>query len=220
MGDLEADLTALEDGLIGLESTIGATQAVSATFQGELLAMRQTMSATGREVDGLSRSIGWGLRRAFDGLVFDGMRLSDALKTVGRSMVNAAFSQAIRPVQNALGGLLATGVQSLVGGLLSFQNGAAFSQGRVTPFARGGVVSGPTTFPMRGGLGLMGEAGPEAIMPLARGSDGRLGVRAERSRPVQVTMHISTPDAEGFRRSRTQIAAELNRAISRGARNG
>jgi hypothetical protein len=52
--------------------------------------------------------------------------------------------------------------------------------GRVTPFANGGVVGGPTYFPMAGGkTGLMGEAGPEAIMPLKRGANGKLGVSVE-----------------------------------------
>jgi len=61
------------------------------------------------------------------------------------------------------------------GGL--FADGAAFSGGNVVPFANGGIVAGPTMFPMsRGRTGLMGEAGPEAIMPLKRGSDGKLGV--------------------------------------------
>jgi phage-related minor tail protein len=46
------------------------------------------------------------------------------------------------------------------------------------PFARGGVVDRPTVFPFAGGIGLMGEAGPEAILPLARDPHGRLGVRA------------------------------------------
>jgi tape measure domain-containing protein len=40
------------------------------------------------------------------------------------------------------------------------------------------VVSQPTYFRYGGGLGVMGEAGPEAIMPLTRGNDGRLGVSA------------------------------------------
>lgn len=87
------------------------------------------------------------------------------------------------------------------------------------PFADGGVVSGPAVFGMRGGLGLMGEAGPEAIMPLTRGSDGKLGVRAAEGRAVSVTMNISTPDVQGFQRSRSQIAAQLSRALSAGARN-
>lgn len=65
------------------------------------------------------------------------------------------------------------------GGSLSFQaaNGAAFNRGNITPFARGGIVSSPTLFPMARGAGLMGEAGPEAVMPLTR-RGGRLGVDA------------------------------------------
>ena len=56
-------------------------------------------------------------------------------------------------------------------------NGNVIQAGRIKPYAQGGVVSGPTVFPMAGGeVGLMGEAGPEAIMPLKRGPSGRLGV--------------------------------------------
>jgi phage-related minor tail protein len=73
---------------------------------------------------------------------------------------------------------------------------------------------------MRGGLGLMGEAGPEAILPLKRGSDGRLGVAAgapgERGAPI--TVNITTPDIAGFRRSEAQVAAGLARAVARGRR--
>jgi phage-related minor tail protein len=88
------------------------------------------------------------------------------------------------------------------------------------PFAKGGVVSSPTTFPMRGATGLMGEAGPEAIMPLSRTADGRLGVQAQgNSRPVNVVMNISTPDIGGFQRSQSQIAAQMSRMLARGDRN-
>jgi lambda family phage tail tape measure protein len=55
-------------------------------------------------------------------------------------------------------------------------NGFAMQGGRRLAFAAGGIVNGPTIFPMANGMGLMGEAGPEAIMPLKRGSDGKLGV--------------------------------------------
>ena len=61
----------------------------------------------------------------------------------------------------------------------SFAKGGVFSGGRVQAFARGGVVDSPTVFPMANGMGLMGEAGPEAVMPLERDSAGRLGVRAQ-----------------------------------------
>jgi hypothetical protein len=64
--------------------------------------------------------------------------------------------------------------------IAGYADGGVFSGGREVAFAAGGVVSGPTTFPMRGGrVGLMGERGPEAIMPLARTKSGALGVRTE-----------------------------------------
>jgi len=66
----------------------------------------------------------------------------------------------------------------------------------------------------------MGEAGPEAIMPLARGADGRLGVQTSGgSRAVTVVMNITTPDVQGFQRSQAQIAAQAQRMLSRGQRN-
>jgi lambda family phage tail tape measure protein len=105
--------------------------------------------------------------------------------------------------------------------MMPFAQGAGFAQGRVMPFAQGGVVSGPVAFPMRGGTGLMGEAGPEAIMPLTRGADGRLGVRSDgaRGRAVSVTFNIQTPDVAGFQRSQSQIAAQMSRLLASGQRN-
>ena len=214
--DLDARVTALESSLDGAR---GATEA----FDAELRRMGQTMAFTGREVDVLSRSIGGGLRRAFDGVVFDGAKLSDALRQVSRSMVDAVYSAAMRPVQNAFGGALAHGVQGAMSALMPFARGGGLAEGRVMPFAEGGIVSGPVAFPMRGGrTGLMGEAGPEAILPLARGPDGRLGVQTAKGgagRPVNVVINVSTPDVEGFRRSEGQIAAELGRLMARGQRN-
>lgn len=79
-----------------------------------------------------------------------------------------------------------------------FANGGVFSNGNVVPFAMGGVVSSPTLFPMSGGkTGLMGESGDEAIMPLARDSRGRLGVRANDNQggPIEVIVHVdASPD--------------------------
>lgn len=214
------ELGSLEDKLAGLETSLGGAEVVVSTFETELAAMRQTMLYTSREVNSLSLSIGGGLRKAFDGLVFDGMKLSDAMKTVANSMVNAAYNAAMKPVQNGLGQMIGNGVTSLVSGILPFEKGGSFSQGRVMPFAKGGVVTGPTNFPMRGGMGLMGEAGPEAIMPLTRGPDGKLGVASQGGgQAVNVTMNISTPDAGSFQRSQSQIAAQMSRAISRGQRN-
>ncbi|MEX0320102.1 MAG: phage tail tape measure protein [Ruegeria sp.] len=203
-----------------LGETLGDAATMAAGFDAELRRVRSAFAETGKDVATLERGLSKGLRRAFDGVVFDGMKLSDALETVARSMIQTTYSAAIKPVTDHFGGMLAKGVGNLVGGLLPFADGGSFAQGRVMPFANGGVVSGPTTFPMRGGIGLMGEAGPEAIMPLARGADGKLGVRnSGGGRPVSVVMNISTPDVQGFRRSQGQIAAQMSRALGRGNRN-
>lgn len=210
----------LQEQIEALDARMSSAVGITAAFEGELARMGETMLFTNREVSSLSTSFGSGLRRAFDGVVFDGLRLSDALKQVATSMSASVYNAAMRPVQNALGGALAGGINSVLSGLLPFADGGAFSQGRVMPFAKGGVVSAPVTFPMRGGRGLMGEAGPEAIMPLARGPDGRLGVQAGGGgRPVQVVMNIATPDVQGFQRSQSQIAAQAARALARGQRN-
>ena len=211
-----------QEALAALEARMEGTVPVAAAFEAELSRLSQTMLFTGREVTSLSGALGGGLRRAFDGVMFDGMRLSDALKGVAQSMAASVYSAAMRPVQNALGGALAEGINGMLSGVLPFAKGGAFSQGRVTAFAKGGVVASPSVFPMRGGIGLMGEAGPEAILPLARGADGRLGVQAGgggAGRAVTVVMNISTPDVQGFQRSQSQIAAQAARALARGQRN-
>lgn len=207
--------------LEALEASLADARGMAAAFDAELRAMRDSLWLTGREVNQLSAGIGGGLRRAFDGLVFDGLKLSAALQVLGRSIVDTVYAIALRPVQGAIGGALAQGIAGALGGILSFAQGAGFAQGRVMPFAQGGIVTGPLSFPVRGGRGLMGEAGPEAILPLVRGADGRLGVRGGggRERPISVVVHVATPDVEGFERSRGQIAAGLARAIARGQRN-
>jgi len=72
------------------------------------------------------------------------------------------------------------------GGL--YADGGVFAHGIVIPFAQGGVVDRPTLFPMAHGMGLMGEAGPEAVLPLKRLSSGRLGVEAAGG--PQVTVNV------------------------------
>ena len=91
---------------------------------------------------------------------------------------------------------------SLLGGigkLFGFQNGGVFTRGEIVPFAAGGVVTRPTTFSMgRGRTGLMGEAGPEAIMPLRRGVGGRLGVEANGSQVIEANINLQVAPNEMF----------------------
>ena len=209
----------LQEQVKALDTSFGAAATVAGAFDGELQRMRRALADTGRDMATLERGFSGGLRRAFDGVAFDGMKLSDALKTVATSMVNTTYQSALRPVTDHVGGLLSKGMGALVGGVLPFAKGGSFAQGRVMPFAAGGIVTGPTTFPMRGGMGLMGEAGPEAIMPLARGPDGKLGVRGGGGGAVNVVINIQTPDVAGFERSQSQIAAQMGRLLGQGQRN-
>lgn len=214
------ELENLDTDAEGLARTLNDTGAVARSFDAELRTMKLTLADTTRDLGKLDAGFSRGLKRAVDGVVLDGARLSDALKVVGQSMIDTAYNAAVKPVTAHFGGLLADGVNSMVSGLMPFANGAAFSGGRVQAFANGGIVSSPTTFPMRGGTGLMGEAGPEAIMPLQRTADGRLGVAAQGGGgAVTINMNISTPDVQGFRRSQSQIAAQMGRALSQGQRN-
>ena len=116
-----------------------------------------------------------------------------------------------------------------------FAKGGAFSSG-MRRFATGGIVNGPTLFPFADGgamqMGLMGEAGPEAIMPLQRGADGALGVRAAMggngmggsSSPI-LNMSFETSTINGVEYvSRDQLEAAMmqtrRQASSDGAKRG
>lgn len=207
-------LDGLQDQVDALETSLGTATNMAAGFEKELRRVQATMGETALDVAALEKGMSRGLRKAFDGVILDGMNLSDALRTVAQSMINTVYAAAVKPVTDHLGSTLT----NVITDILPFAKGGSFSQGRVMPFANGGVVSGPTTFPMRGGTGLMGEAGPEAIMPLSRGADGKLGVRMQGQGSATVVMNITTPDVEGFRRSQSQIAAQMGRALGRGQR--
>lgn len=104
-------------------------------------------------------------------------------------------------------------------GGLKGAKGLAFDTGGVRKFALGGIFDRPTGFGYAGGAGLMGEAGPEAVMPLTRDRSGRLGVRGGSVYSPTIHFNISTPDANSFRQSEAQIAANMHRLLSRGARS-
>ncbi|WP_320176623.1 hypothetical protein [Roseovarius pacificus] len=110
--------------------------------------------------------------------IVEGENFAGVLEDVAKSLAKAALQAALfgdGPLSGMFGG---GGGGGLLGWLFPNAKGNAFDGGRVTAFAKGGVVSQPTVFPMANGAGLMGEAGPEAVMPLARLANGRLGVEA------------------------------------------
>jgi phage-related minor tail protein len=151
----------------------------------------------------LSESVSRSLSRAFRGAILDGRSLNSVLGEVARSFADIALKAALQPLGNLVGGLV--------------EQVFSATNPTVTPFAKGGVIAAPSYFPLAGGLGLAGEAGAEAILPLSRGADGRLGV-AGGGGAVNVTFNVTTSDARSFAASEAEISAMLLRAVRRGSR--
>jgi len=155
---------------------------------------------------------------AFEGIAMQGRSLGDVVRNLGLSLSRMVLSAAMKPLDQAMGRLLGSIFAGGAG--LGFAKGGVLQQGTPIPFAKGGVIASPVSFPLTGGrTGLAGESGPEAIMPLTRTADGRLGVAAAGKAGPSITINIATPDVESFSRSETQIAALVARALGRAERN-
>jgi phage-related minor tail protein len=172
------------------------------SFHDELDSVSAELGRIGDLADNVARSISAGFR----GALLEGKSLKSVLGDIARSFADIALKAAIKPLGDMVGGL--------IGNLFAGTNPAL---GNVTPFAKGGVIATPSYFPLAGGLGLAGEAGPEAVMPLARGPDGRLGV-AGGGGAVNVTFNVTASDARSFAASEAEISAMLLRAVKRGTR--
>ena len=153
---------------------------------------------------------------AFDGIAVKGKGLGDVMKSLALSLSNMVLKAALKPLDQGFNSML-SGLFS--GGALGFANGGVFNQGMPVPFASGGVIQSPIAFPLGSGkTGIAGEAGAEAIMPLTRGPDGRLGVAAQgMGSALNVTFNVTATDADSFVRSESQIQALLRGSRSRSA---
>ena len=114
--------------------------------------------------------------------IVDGTKsVEDAFKTMAAEVIKELYRVLV--------------VQQMVNAAKSyfgFADGGVISKGNVVPYANGGIVGSPTYFPMAGGrTGLMGEAGPEAIMPLKRGKNGKLGVQVDGGQQQPVVINQS-----------------------------
>ncbi|MBB3238130.1 phage tail tape measure protein [Phyllobacterium endophyticum] len=166
-----------------------------------------------------SELFGRTLTNSLKAAAIGGQDLGDVLKQLALNIASMSLSAGLKPLQDLASGLFS----SFVGGLKrepgAFYGTSPIPAERPTFFAKGGIVSSPTYFNADGSLGLMGEAGTEAVMPLTRGADGRLGVAAQGGgAPVQVVFNVSTPDATSFRKSEAQLTGMLARAARKGAR--
>jgi lambda family phage tail tape measure protein len=162
------------------------------------------------------------MTQAFSASVTGGKQFDDVLKSLGLRISDLAVRLAFKPLEKSLTSGISSLLSGLTGSVGSAGSGASASlaaaSGAIKPFASGGVIGTPTYFPLLGGgVGLAGEAGPEAIMPLQRGPDGRLGVSGGGGNTINV--QISTPDLDNFRRSESYITGQIARAVARGQRS-
>lgn len=158
------------------------------------------------------------ISKAFTDATAGGKQFDDVLKQLALRLSNLAVMQGLNPAAKGL----ANGLSKLFSNLFGETSDPSDVVGArsITPFAAGGVIASPAYFPLpSGGFGLAGEAGPEAIVPLTRGSDGRLGIAMNggNAQP-NITVQIATPDMQGFRRSEAYITGQIARAVARGQR--
>jgi phage-related minor tail protein len=151
---------------------------------------------------------------AFTRGIARGRDLEDVLRGLGQRLIEIGLNAALKPLENSLGAVLG----QAFGGLSSAIGGAGQPLS-ILPFADGGIIGSPAVFPLGQSLGLAGERGAEAIMPLARGPDGKLGVAMNGGRAgPSIHVSISTPDAASFKRSEVQVTSAIARAVARGQR--
>ena len=153
--------------------------------QAELDNVNNALKDSGINVEQVSKSISSSLSSGLISALRSGGNAFDAFSNLAVSALQKVLDKIlemaiIEPILNSFTGGIGG---SLFGGLFKFfgsADGNVFKNGNVVPFARGGVVNKPTIFPMaNGGTGVMGEAGAEAVMPLRRMPNGRLGVEAD-----------------------------------------
>ena len=160
--------------------------------QAELDNVNKSLEDNGIKINDVSKQISSSISSGLVNALRNGGNAFDAFSSLATTALQKILDKLIEmsfvtPVLNALTG----GTGGTLLSLFGFKDGAAFNNGNVIPFAKGGVVNQPTIFPMaNGGTGLMGEAGAEAVMPLRRMSNGRLGVEAENNNGKAVNVNI------------------------------
>ena len=205
VADLDNKLKGLLPTISKTGSATGALAEKKVKLKNALTTIKQPVATAKNAFESLRDSIANTLSDAITAVVTGTKKIVDAFRALARSIISTAIrvlvNAAVRKLLSLfVGGLFGGGGGLFVGTGGLFAKGGVFAGGReLTVFARGGVVTRPTVFPMAGGAGLMGEAGPEAIMPLKRGPDGKLGVVARGARPVNLSVNIdargATPDA-------------------------
>jgi len=197
-------ITEIDNAMKALDSSILASTRTLGSF------VREAETALKDKLVALPDS----LSGAFAGAIAYGEDLGDTLKSLAKDIAYATIKAFL--LKSIFG---EGGIGSIFGG---FANGGVFDSAGVTAFASGGIVNQPTLFPFASGVGLMGEAGAEAIMPLKRTSSGDLGVQAEGGGGMtNITMNINAVDSKSFvEMMRTNRASVESIVVENIMRNG
>ena len=149
-------------------------------------------SKTKQLFESVKDTVATGLANAIQGLI-------DGTKSLGESLTG---------ILRQLGGMfLQFGMSSLVGGLFPSAKGNVFAQNGIVPYAKGGYIGRPT-------MALMGEAGPEAVLPLRRGRGGRLGVETSGTAAnVTVNVDASGSQVQGQGGNAKQLGQAIGAAV-------
>ncbi len=186
----------------------------------------------GREAERLSGVFSGTLSNAFRDGRFSVERFGQSLVDSLMRMTDNLITQALRPLEDAISNMIRNLLDaansgggsggSIIGGIADAITEAigGSSDAPAKQFAKGGVVNRPTVFPMAKGIGLMGEAGPEAILPLKRGPGGDLGVAGGGGGVDVVINNFSGQPAQQTRRQgpggREVLEVEIGRQIGQG----
>lgn len=170
-----------------------------------------------RELQKVADDTGDAFANMFTDITLGAKSAMDALSDFANEVQRLLFRQLVgQPMANAISSAtfsLLRGIPGVGPGLAASANGNVFDRG-LQKFAAGDIFSSSTYFRFGGGkTGEMGEDGPEAVMPLKRMPNGKLGVASEGSGGgANITMNVYTQNADSFRRSKSQIVADLRRA--------
>ena len=220
----QAGFSALNTGVSACQSSVATLGISAATSDASIASLGVSSALADQSILGTKAS------SILADVALASTAASATAASAGLSSVAVASSSSA--VAGATGGVLSSVVDSFADSLfqlggLGFRNGGAFGpSGPIHAFAAGGIVSTPTLFRFANGgasaRGLMGEAGPEAILPLARDSAGRLGVRSDGSggSPITIHLHGIAGNADDLRRSAGQIGRQVSGAIIGARRYG
>jgi len=193
VGLTEAQARAIELETKFLEAKVPLDKTRIKALVAEEEALRKATEAENRRTS-MIQSFESTIENALMSMVDGSQSVENAFKGMLRNILLEIYKQQVaKPAAEGIGNLLRKGAMAIFGGGQTTPSayGNVFQNGSVKAFANGGVVNGATFFPMTNGTGLMGEAGPEAIMPLKRGPNGRLGVEASGGQQVVVNQSFN-----------------------------